>query len=796
MIGKTISHYRVLDEIGRGGMGQVYLAEDTKLGRQAALKFLPPHLAGDHVALERFVREARAASALNHPNICTIYEVDDSDRPFIAMELLAGTTLRARLTGTPLPPALVVSIGLQIADALDAAHTRGIIHRDIKPENISINDRDRVKLLDFGLAKMTRTGSNDTETRVMETMLVTGGGLVQGTVAYMSPEQARGEDLRGSTDLFSLGIVLYEMTTGTRPFGGTTTAVIFDNILNHAPPAPHEIAASVPAGLEQVLLKLLEKDPANRYATAAALIADLRELELDQASVQLEAMRTIRRAAPPTVTWRKRTVLAGVAAAVVMAGAAFAIREIYFSPPATVSIAVLPFANTDANAERQYVSDGVSTSVTNTLAQIGGLRVAPHASVARFPSETADPARAAKDLGVSVLLTGRVKQAGELLTIAVELTNVTAQRLVWGETYTRSERDLVEVQELIATAVAEHLVTNLSADDRKKLAKRPTSNPEAYKLYLQGHSMWDQWTESSLEASLEYYRQATLKDPGYALAYFGLANSYFGLAYLSRPPKTYMPLAKENLTKALALDDALPEAHYLLGIVNLYFDWDVAAARPHFARALALNPRYADAHFAVGNELVVQGKLAEARPEIEQSVALDPFSNTWNEQLTVFYSGLGDLDRAEEQGRKSLARDPSSFWLHADLGMILTKRGKPDAALALFEQADRLAGGNSYAIGYLGFGQARAGHRTEAMASLARLDAMAATKYVPSYARALVWAGLGDAGRAMSLLERARDERDFWLLWYFILDGAFDFLKPDPRYAALLAPLRATAAPR
>jgi serine/threonine-protein kinase len=432
----------------------------------------------------------------------------------------------------------------------------------------------------------------------------------------------------------------------------------------------------------------------------------------------------------------------------------------------------------------------VSTAIMNSLSQLPDLRVVPRALVTRYRSDAADLKQVARELDVPVLLTGRIKQDGDSLVVEAELTDTAAQSQLWGQRFSRSAADLVEIQEEITVAVAEHLSGRLTAEDRRKLAKRATSDPEAYKLYLQGHSFWDQWTEASIAASLDYYRQATHKDPTYALAYAGLANSYIALSFLNSPPRVSMPLAKDNVTKALALDDALPEVHYLLGVVNLYFDWDRPAAERQFQRALALNPRYAAAHYAVGNALVVAGRLQDARAEIEQSVQLDPFSNTWNEQLVVFYSGLGELDRAEDQARKSIARDPTSFWLHVDLAMIMVRRGNAADALSEFEQADRISGGNPYAIGYLGFGQARAGRRAAALNTLDRLDGLTATRYVPSFTRALVHAGLGDTERSFAELQKAREERDCWLLWYFILDGAFDGLKGDPRYAKLLEPLR------
>jgi TolB-like protein/Tfp pilus assembly protein PilF len=702
------------------------------------------------------------------------------------MELLEGTTLRQQMRTQVCSVDRILSVGLQVADALDAVHAKGITHRDLKPENIFIDARDRVKLLDFGLAKVARSDESDAS----DTILVTTTGTVHGTAAYMSPEQARGEEVDCRSDLYALGAVLYEMSTGVRPFGGTNTAVLFDAILNRQPKPPGELRRDLPNGLQEVICRLLEKSPIDRYQTAAALLEDLKRLQLDAAADVPDLTRSARRAVVARAT-RKR--YAAVTTAVVGAAivGAVALRPIVGGSRRVASVAIIPFADADATA--QYVSDGVSTAIMNSLSQLPDLRVVPRALVTRYRSDAADLKQVARELDVPVLLTGRIKQDGDSLVVEAELTDTAAQSQLWGQRFNRTAADLVAIQEEITLAVAEHLSRRLTAEDRRKLAKRATSDPEAYKLYLQGHSFWDQWTEASIAASLDYYRQATQKDPTYALAYAGLANSYIALSFLNSPPRVSMPLAKDNVTKALALDDALPEVHYLLGVVNLYFDWDRAAAERQFQRALALNPRYAAAHYAVGNALVVAGRLQDARPEIEQSVQLDPFSNTWNEQLAVFYSGLGELDRAEDQARKSIGRDPTSFWLHLDLAMIMVRRGKAADALSEFEQADLMSGGNPYAIGYLGFGQARAGRRAAALNTLDRLDGLTATRYVPSFARALVHAGLGDTERSFAELQKAREERDCWLLWYFILDGAFDGLKGDPRYAKLLEPLRVSA---
>ena len=794
MIGTTVSRYRILEELGRGGMGRVYKAEDTRLGRLVALKFLPHELSRNPAALQRFEREARAASALNHPNICHIYEINDEHEPFIAMELLDGATLRQRIAGRTTPVDELVAIAVQIAEALDAAHAKGIIHRDLKPANVFVNDRGHVKLLDFGLAKVSPAAFSDSETEADvvtdPTVLATSPGMLQGTVMYMSPEQARGEVLDARSDLFALGVVLYEMATGARPFIGATTAMTFDGILNRDPIPPSKLKPDLPAGVERLILRLLEKDPADRYQGAGALLSDLKSLQRDSTSTSIEAMRVPLRARRMATAWR-RTALVAAAATLLVTLAGVVLWQYLSAGTGPTSIAVLPFVNEGGDPNAQYLSDGVSEGVMNALSQVAALRVIPRASAFRYRSSSPELRQIGAELGVDRLLTGRVTQDAGGITVSVELIDAGSEALIWGNQYTRSAKEVVAVQSEIAQAVVDRLNIPLSAADRAKLAKRPTSNPEAYQLYLKGRNKWDEWTEGSLEASLGFFRQAIDLDPSYALAYYGLADSYVASAYMSRPPRETMPLAKDNLTKAIALDNTLPEVHYLLGVIYLYYDWDAAAAERQFQRALSLNAGYADAHFGYGNYLVATGRVSEAIPYVEKSVELDPFSFTWNEQLVVFYSGLGQLDRAEEQARKSLKRDPTSFWLHIDLGMILTKRGRTAEAVRVFQQAADFGAGNPYPIGYLGYGQAVAGDRQEALATLARLDALSKGRYIPSFTRALVYAGLGDADNAFNMLSRARDERDCWLMWYFLLDGAFDKLRSDARYVELLKPLRA-----
>ncbi len=791
MIGTIVSHYRILDALGSGGMGLVFRAEDTKLGRLVALKFLPDDLASDPLSLQRFEREARAASALNHPHICTIYEIGEHDaRPFIAMELLEGSTLRARLNG-PCASDEVVSVGIQVADALDAAHAKSIVHRDIKPENIFVNPRGQVKILDFGLAKVTVSASASAEADtefVAASPLLSMPGVVQGTIAYMSPEQARGEEMDGRSDLFSLGVVLYEMVTGKRPFGGPTTAVTFDAILNRAPPPLSPTSGGLALPLEGIVQRMLEKDPALRYQSATEVRDDLRKvqrgLEVTQPSVTRSGSPPGTRARPGLRS--RTTLLAASAAALAVVGAfaAWMARSAGPSSPGD-SIAVLSFANTSSAPGTEYLSDGIAEGIMNSLSQMPGLRVAPRASVVRYQAESANLEAAGNELKVRTLVTGRVRQDGDRLRIQAELIDVETQSQLWGQQFDRKSDELVLVQEEICKALADHLRLTLTQADRDRL-RAPTHDAQAYEFYMRGRHLWDQWTEADVGASVDLFREATRKDPKYALAYFGLANSYVALAFLSRPPREMMPLARDAVGTALTLDESLVSAHYLRGVISLYYDWDMPAAERAFKRALALNPDSADAHFGYGNYLVAAGRRQAGLAEVERAVQLDPLTTTWNEQLGVLYAGLHQYDRAEQQLTLSHRFQPDGWWVPLDLGALHIRRGNVAEAITQFELSAKLSANNPYAIGYLGYGYAAAGRRDDAMTRLAQLDELATTRYVPSYARAVVYAGLKDKDRAFDMLYKARAERDCWLLWYYLLDGTFDFLRSDPRAAKVL----------
>jgi serine/threonine protein kinase len=611
MLGQTISHYRILRKLGSGGMGVVYEAEDTKLGRHVALKFLPEELAQDAQASERFQREARAASALNHPNICTLYEIDQANgQHFIAMERLEGQTLQQRIAGRPLDTESWFELAMQIASALEAAHSKGMVHRDIKPANIFVTSAGQTKVLDFGLAKLAPAGAeaSNEPTMTAERHLTTPGQAL-GTVAYMSPEQVAGEELDARTDLFSFGAVLYEMATGRQAFSGSTTGVIFHSILEKNPAAVSRVNPELPAKLEEIIGKALEKDRDVRYQHASDVRANLKRLKRDTSSGT-----TAVKAAVPTAWWRRKSTAIAVVLVLLAVGIVGARYAEMSRGQAIGSVAVLPFTGSGSDPSSEFLQEGISEGITDALSQMPNLKVMASSSVFRYKAKGKenDPLQAGKDLKVDAVLTGHTVRSGDTLAVRAELVNVADGSQIWGESYNEKMADISGLQQEIVSDISSKLRLKLSGEEKQRLARRPTENAEAYKFYLQGRQELNKFTDQGWKNAAQYFQQAVDKDPNYAAAYAGLAEAYVLLGYdVDLPTKEAYEKARVAAERSISLDDTLAEGHAAFGRYH-WATWNFAAAEREHRRAIELNPNLAIAHSYYSASLASVGRFAEA----------------------------------------------------------------------------------------------------------------------------------------------------------------------------------------
>ncbi|HEX9422260.1 MAG TPA: protein kinase [Pyrinomonadaceae bacterium] len=824
-----ISHYRIVSKIGAGGMGEVYLAQDTKLDRKVAIKFLNEEFSQDANKLKRFIQEAKAASALNHPNILTVYEIGDVDgKNYIATELIDGQTLREHLSlkeSLSLNP--VLKIGVQVAEALSAAHHAGIIHRDIKPENIMIRKDGYAKVLDFGLAKLSEprpvgaaTGSED----ATRAQINTAPGIVMGTVFYMSPEQARGKETDARTDIWSLGVVLYEMLARKVPFAGETVNHTVVAILEKEP----LVLGNVPSELQRIIRKALTKDVEMRYQSARDLLIDLKNLRRDL-DIQGELERSIApnlRAATGSINENETQAYASDSVGATRSGPAartqgvtspsssleYAVTQVKSHRFATAiiglallgaistvayyfafvskgrsqinSIAVMPFINGSSNADIEYLSDGMTETLINSLSQLPELSVKAPSSVFRYKGKEVDPQTVGNELSVQAILNGRVIQRGDDLTLYLSLVDTRTGNQLWGEQYSRKQADLISLQNEVGRDVASKLRTRLSGSDEQKVATNYTQNAEAYQLYLQGRFFWNKRSDEAIRKSIEYFQQAIAKDPNYALGYAGLSDGYVLQTYYGfAPAREALPKAKEAARKAVALGDNLAESHTSLGFVSSY-NYEYETAEREYKRALELNPNYPLAHQNLGVMLYRIGRQAEGMAELRRALEMEPFS-------TVINRLYGDLllygrryDEGLAQLKKTLELEPGFRTTHLSLSCIYQLMGRYAESVESYARYQELEGKlqtavfarKSFAVGgWPGYLREMTGpHRPEGLSPY-----VAATYHVQ----------LGEKDKAFAELDKAFENREFLLL-YIKIDPRIDALRDDPRYQELVRRMR------
>ncbi len=769
--------YQIIEELGKGGMGRVYKAHDTKIKEKIALKLIKPEIAKDKKTIERFGNELRLARKIRHKNVCGMFDLgEEKGTHYLTMEFVPGEDLRSSIRRFgQLPIGKSISIAKQICEGLAEAHRLGVVHRDLKSNNIMIDKEGNVRIMDFGIA------------RSLEAKGITGAGVMIGTPEYMSPEQVEGKEVDQRSDIYSLGILLYEMVTGGVPFEGDTPFTIGVKQKSERPQNPKELNTQISDDLNRLILRCLEKEKVKRYQSAGEVRSDLTNIERGIPATDQVVSKKEPKTVKITEIKLKKLILYGGTAILLILAVVIGISLLTRHPKTINSIAVLPFENIDNDPDMEYLCEGITDNLIDKLSQLKSLKkVIARSSVFRYKGKEIDPKIVGQELDVDALLMSRASQSGDELSISVELVKTVDNSHIWGNKYRRKIREILDVQKEISNAITENLRLKLTENEVKSLAQNYTENRDAFQAYLKGRYYWNKRTEENFYKAITCFNQAIEMDPNYALAYSGIADSYNMLgSYACLPPKEAFPRAKQAATKALELDDKLAEAHTSLAFIESGFDWDFPSAENSFKNALDLNPNYSTAHFWYGYDLAEIGRMDEGLIELKRAQELDPLSLVINSHLAWLHYLSFDYESAIKQCKKVLEMDPNFAHVHAVLGRVYVQKSSFDLAIEEFQKAIDLSGSSRLYLAELGHTYALAGKADEAYKVLEELRKLSNEKYIDAFYMAMVYVGLGETDKAFNWLEKAFEDRAHGLT-YLKIDPRFNRIRSDSRYKALL----------